>query len=128
MFCGHRIRAATFMLSAWTALGTESCESRVAQCVVRLHLLVERGGGKSTRDLQIFRITYHPGSTFWRPVARPSPYSRTVRPEFDKSSKNFFFFRTSELRLAPGQLILDFERITTEEAAPLIAVFDEWAQ
>ncbi|MFY9744134.1 MAG: hypothetical protein WA252_17245 [Candidatus Sulfotelmatobacter sp.] len=26
----------------------------------------------------------------------------------------------------PIRLILDFDRITTEEAAPLVAVFDEW--
>jgi hypothetical protein len=33
---------------------------------VRLHLLVERGDGESTRDWQIFRVAYHPGNTFWR--------------------------------------------------------------
>jgi hypothetical protein len=27
----------------------------------------------------------------------------------------------------PYRLILDFDRITTEQAAPLVAVFDEWA-
>ena len=33
---------------------------------MRLYLLVERVDGESTRDLQIFRIAYHPGNTFWR--------------------------------------------------------------
>ena len=31
---------------------------------MRLHLLVERGAGNSTRDLQIFRVAYHPGKHF----------------------------------------------------------------
>jgi hypothetical protein len=30
---------------------------------VPLHLHDERGAGKSTRDLQIFRVAYHPGET-----------------------------------------------------------------
>ena len=33
--------------------------------MVRLHLLVERDGGESTRGLQIFRVAYHPGNAFW---------------------------------------------------------------
>jgi len=53
-----------FYIRARTALGTESCELPGAGCAVRLHLLVERGGGESTRDLQIFRVAYHPGNTF----------------------------------------------------------------
>src|SRR5580704_14265667 len=57
-------RGRYFYIGAWTALGTESLELRGAGCAVRLHLLVERGGGESTRDLQIFRVPYHPGEHF----------------------------------------------------------------
>lgn len=45
-------------------------------------------------------------------VARPSPYSRTGGPEFDKSPRKFFFFRLG----GPRRLILDFDRTATEEA------------
>ena len=38
------------------------------------------------------------------PVALPSRYSRTAGPEFDTSSKKFFFFRALELGFAPGHL------------------------
>jgi hypothetical protein len=31
-----------------------------AGCAMRLHLLDERGGEESTRDLQIFRVACHP--------------------------------------------------------------------
>jgi hypothetical protein len=37
-----------------------SCELPGARCAVRLHLLVERRCGESTRDLQIFRVAHHP--------------------------------------------------------------------
>ena len=82
-----------FYIRARTALGTQSCELPCAGCAVQLHLLVERGGGKSTRDLQIFRAAYRPGEKLsGGPVARPSPHSRTVPAEFDKSSQKFFCF------------------------------------
>jgi len=38
------------------------------------------------------------------PIALPSRYRRTARPEFDKSSKRNFFFRALELYFAPGYL------------------------
>jgi hypothetical protein len=42
------------------------CQLRGAQCAVRVHLLVEQGGGESTRDFQIFRVAHHPGNPFWQ--------------------------------------------------------------
>jgi hypothetical protein len=39
---------------------------RGAGCAVQLHLRVERGGGESTRDLQIFRVAYRAGNTLFR--------------------------------------------------------------
>src|SRR5580704_7247690 len=51
-------------IRTWSAPALESCEAPGARCA--LYLLVERGAGESTRDLQIFRVAYHPGNTFWR--------------------------------------------------------------
>src|ERR1700689_4825909 len=55
-------------IGAWAAVGTKCCECpfRVTCCAVRLHLLVERAGLESTRDLQILRLAHHPGNTLWR--------------------------------------------------------------
>jgi len=54
-------------------------------------------------------------------LARPSPYSRTAGPEFDKSSRKFFF-----LSFEGGPVTPDFglDRIAKEEAGPLLVVFD----
>src|ERR1700691_538117 len=66
--CADTVSGPLLYIGAWTALGTECCECpfRVTCCAVPLHLLVERPDRKSTRALQIFRVAYRPGNTFWR--------------------------------------------------------------
>jgi hypothetical protein len=67
---------------------------RVAGCAVRLHLLVERGGRESTRDLQIFRVTYHPGKHFLEGQL-PALHDIVERPDRNRQivQRNLFFFR-----------------------------------
>src|ERR1700722_2231250 len=47
------------------------------------------GCGKSTRDLQIFRLAYHRQTLSGGPAPRPSSYSRTGGPESTRLSKIF---------------------------------------
>src|ERR1700683_1153389 len=57
-----------FYIRAWTALGSENRKLRVASCPVRSATppTSRTGWRESTRDLQIFRVAYHPENTFWR--------------------------------------------------------------
>ena len=73
---------------------------------MRLHLLVELGGGESTRDLQIFHVAYHPGNTFGGPVLRPSRHSRTNPPQFDKSPRFLFQLPNPLLQELPLRFLL----------------------
>jgi hypothetical protein len=61
---------------------------------LRLYLLVERGKRKSTCDLRIFRVAYHPETPSGGPIPPSSPFSRTAAPEFDNSSNKFCYLRT----------------------------------
>ncbi len=61
MLSGRRV-GATNLYRSYDRTGPEML--RVAGCAMRLHLLVERGAGKSTRDLQIFSRSASPGKQF----------------------------------------------------------------
>jgi hypothetical protein len=78
-----------FYRRAWTALALGKLQG--ARYAVRLYLIVERACRESTRDLQIIRVAYHPGNTFWRAGCPAFTLWSNGAPEFDKSSRFLFW-------------------------------------
>jgi hypothetical protein len=76
--------------------------SRVPCCAEPHHLLVERAVGNRHAICRFFAQRIARETLSGGPVARPSLYSRTLPPQFDKSSKKFCLFRALNyaLRLA----------------------------
>jgi hypothetical protein len=63
---GNRVRNISRVTSSFAPPGWVPLKRADPGGAVRLYLLVEWGGGKSTRNLKIFRVAYHPGNPFWR--------------------------------------------------------------
>src|ERR1700722_14757201 len=64
---------------------------RVAGYAVRLYLLVGRGDGKSTRDLQLFRLACHPGNPFLAGLLS-GLHHIVERPGRNSTSRRDFYF------------------------------------
>jgi hypothetical protein len=108
-----------FYIRAWTAPGTKSCELRGAGCAVRLHLVVERGGGESTRDFQIVCVASHPGTHFL-PGRLPGLHHIVERSHRNSTSRRGLFQLPNPLlqELWAGSPLTIFACTIPTEGAP----------